>query len=161
MTAACADGVIETLELLIVLRRRIHSKKPQAVAQGGAEPEVCCQASTPAGSDVPECRADAVAGDPALLLVALARLELAFDLFAVDGVAPLLPARAAVEHEIRRDLVTVAVFTGGQEGKQVPAQVGQAQLFVQLLLLAGQSPNSPKLLQQPRVARSAHRWNQS
>ena len=78
---------------------------------------VCCQASTPAGSDLPECRTDAVAGDPALLFVALAGLELALDLFAVDRIAPLLAAGAAVEHQIGGDLIAVAVLAGRQEGE--------------------------------------------
>jgi hypothetical protein len=100
MAVESTGGVIETLELPVALRRRIHNKKPRAGARGGGEPEVCCQASTPASSDVPECRADAVTGDPALLLIALARLELALDLFAVDRIAPLLVAGAGVEYQI-------------------------------------------------------------
>ena len=87
---------------------------------------------------LPERRTHAVAGHAALLFVALACLELAFDRFAVNGVAPLLAARAPVEHEFWGDLIAVAVLAGGQEGEQVTAQVSQAQLFVQFFLLIRQ-----------------------
>jgi hypothetical protein len=63
---------------------------------------------------------------------------LAFDLFAIDAVAPLLTAGPAVEHQIWGDLIALAVLAGRQEAEQVPAQVGQPQLFVQFFLLGGQ-----------------------
>jgi hypothetical protein len=86
---------------------------------------------------LPECSPHAVAGNAALLLIALAGLELAFDLFAVNGVGPLFAAGAAVEHEIGSNLITTPVLTGAQECEQVATQVSEAQLFVQFLLLAG------------------------
>ena len=88
---------------------RTAKNKPRTRARGSVQTDVRCLSSTPAGSDVPERRTEAVAGEAALLFVALAGLELAFNLFAVDGVVPLLAARAAVEHEFRGDLIAVAV----------------------------------------------------
>ena len=70
-----------------------------------------------------------------MLLIALAGLELAFDLLAIEAVAPLLAASPAVEHQIGSDLIAVAVLAGRQKVEQVTAQVGEAQLFVQLFLL--------------------------
>jgi hypothetical protein len=55
------------------------------------------------------------------LLVTLARLELTLDFLAVDGIAPLLAARAAVQYEIRGDLVPVAILAGGKKGEQITA----------------------------------------
>ena len=57
----------------------------------------------------------AVADHAVLLFVALKRLELAFDFRAVDRVGPLLAARAAVENQLRGDLVAGAFLTGGQK----------------------------------------------
>ena len=45
-----------------------------------------------------------------MLLIALAGLELAFDLLAIDAVAPLLAASPAAEHQIGSDLIAVAVI---------------------------------------------------
>jgi hypothetical protein len=55
------------------------------------------------------------------LLVTLAGLELAFDLFAVEGIAPLLAPGAAVQYEIRGDLITIPVLAGRQEGEKIAA----------------------------------------
>ena len=115
----------------------LNTKKPRAMTQGSSGVGMTERLSALPSPHLPERRTHAVAGHAALLLVALACLELAFDLFAVNGVAPLLAARAAVEHEIRGDLITIPVLTGGREGEQVTAQVSQAQLFVQFFLLIG------------------------
>ena len=87
---------------------------------------------------LPERRTQAVASQAALLFIALAGLELAFDLLAVDGIAPLLAARTAVEHELGGDLVAVGILAGRQEAEQITAQVSQPELFAQLLLLGGE-----------------------
>ena len=70
-----------------------------------------------------------------MLFVILTGLELAFDLLVIEAVAPLFAASPAVENQIGGDLITVAVLAGRQEAEQVTAQVGEAQLFVQFLLL--------------------------
>lgn len=67
------------------------------------------------GSHLPERSPHAGADHGVLLFVALKRLELAFDFLAVDRVGPLLAARAAVENQLRGDLVAVAFLTGGQK----------------------------------------------
>ena len=65
-----------------------------------------------------------------MLFVALAGLELAFDLLAIEAVAPLLTASPAVEHWIRGDLIPVAVLAGRQaagekRGSSTPALAGR------------------------------------
>ena len=70
-----------------------------------------------------------------MLLIALTGLELAFDLLAIEAVDPLLTAGPAVEHQIRGDLIAVAVLACRQKVEQVTTQVSQTQLLVQLLLL--------------------------
>ena len=67
------------------------------------------------GAHLPERSHHAGADHAVLLFVALKRLELAFDFRAVDRVGPLLAARAAVENQLRGDLVAVAFLTGGQK----------------------------------------------
>ena len=52
-----------------------------------------------------------------MLLVALAGLELAFNLLAIEAAAPLLTAGSTVENQLRGDLITVAVLAGRQEVK--------------------------------------------
>ena len=116
----------------------LNTKKPRAMTQGSSGVGMTERLSALPSPHLPERRTHAVAGHAALLLVALACLELAFDLFAVNGVAPLLAAGAAVEHEFWGDLIAVAVLAGGQEGEQITAQASQAQLFVQFLLLIGE-----------------------
>ena len=116
----------------------LNTKKPRAMTQGSSGVGMTERLSALPSPHLPERRTHAVAGHAALLLVALARLELAFDLLAVDRVAPLLAPWAAFEHEIGSDLIAVAVLAGGQEGEQVTAQVSQAQLFVQFFLLVRQ-----------------------
>ena len=92
--------------------------------QGAHTRNVRPQAPTPAASLkiqhlIPEGSAEALAGQTALLFIALMGLELTFDCLAVDRVAPLLAALSPLEDKVWSDLMAVAVFAGWSGGLRV------------------------------------------
>ena len=103
------------------IRELRNNKKPRAVTQGSLLLHALTWLSALASPHFPERCTEAVAGQTALLLIALACLELAFDFFAVEGIAPLLATRPAVENQIRGDLIAIPILAGRHEGEQVAA----------------------------------------